>query len=47
MLAGGMMALPLVVAPAVASAMLAAALVLAIFKPSWRLRSGLTHDIRQ
>jgi hypothetical protein len=31
--------LPLVVAPAVASTLLAVALVLAVFKPGWRLRS--------
>jgi hypothetical protein len=30
--------LPLVAAPAVASALLAVALALAIFKPSWRIR---------
>lgn len=37
--------LPLVVAPAVASMMLAVALVLAIFKPGWRLRSDAAQGI--
>lgn len=36
--------LPLVVAPAVASMLLAVALLLAIFKPGWRLRSGETQE---
>jgi hypothetical protein len=34
--------LPLLIAPAAASALLAAALALAIFKPGWRLRSSGT-----
>jgi hypothetical protein len=37
--------LPLVMATAVASMMLAVALVLAIFKPGWRLRSGAARGI--
>jgi hypothetical protein len=37
--------LPLVVAPAVASTLLAVALLLAIFKPSWRLRSGAAQEV--
>lgn len=37
--------LPLVVAPAIASTLLAVALLLAIFKPGWRLRSGPGREV--